>query len=74
MGRDGKREPKKIGYSGDLGLKCPACGCCDIRTRSTRRQKGWIYRFRACRNCGRSIHSKEMIDVERTGCDGGEGL
>jgi len=63
MGR--RRKPKKIGY--DAGLSCPQCGCTDYRVRITRREEESIYRYRTCRNCGRTVHTQETVDKERTG-------
>lgn len=64
------REPKRFGYDEDkLGLSCPACGCRDFRTRKTERKQDHIYRYKNCRHCGRSVHTNEIIDKERTGVD-----
>ena len=61
-----KREPKKIGYDQDKqGLVCRGCGCKDFITKKTERKTGWIYRYKACRNCDLRFHTKEEIIVEK---------
>lgn len=61
------REPRRIGYDGQQGLVCPKCGCKDHKTRKTERKEERIYRYKQCRNCGRSLHTTEVVDKERTG-------
>jgi len=52
------------------GIKCPRCGCADLRDPPDRPWRvvktlampGWIRRYRICRNCGKVIRTKEKID------------
>jgi hypothetical protein len=37
---------------GKAGIRCPECGCCDMRVETTRRGDGLIVRYRVCRHCG----------------------
>lgn len=43
-----------------VGISCPRCGCCDLRTRRTMRvREGMIRRYRECRHCGRTMTTHE---------------
>jgi len=54
------------------GLRCPKCGCADFRdelgmpagfvTTHTVPLPGAIRRYKYCRNCGKRIRTKEMIE------------
>lgn len=41
------------------GIRCPRCGCCDLRTTHTIRQPGSVKRYRRCRHCGRRVTTYE---------------
>jgi hypothetical protein len=41
------------------GIRCPACGCCDLRTTHTLRRPGWVKRRKVCRHCGRVVVTRE---------------
>jgi transcriptional regulator NrdR family protein len=43
-----------------VGIRCPRCGCQDLRTTHTRRvREGMIRRYKECRHCGRRITTHE---------------
>jgi len=52
------------------GIRCPRCGCADLRgydgrpwrTVKTLPIPGAIRRYRICRNCGRRVRTREIID------------
>lgn len=52
------------------GLQCPVCGCKDIldqdgrpwTTSRTIKLHRMIRRYRICRNCGKRIRTREVID------------
>lgn len=38
------------------GIRCPRCGCGDLRTTNTQRLPGGrVRRYKACRHCGRRL-------------------
>jgi len=41
------------------GVRCPACGCADLRVWSTRRRTDRVIRVRICRNCKRRVPTVE---------------
>jgi transcriptional regulator NrdR family protein len=44
-----------------VGIACPRCGCCDLRTTKTMRvREGMIRRYRECRHCGRTMTTHEV--------------
>jgi hypothetical protein len=44
-----------------VGISCPRCGCCDLRTyRTMRVREGMIRRYRECRHCGRTMTTHEV--------------
>lgn len=44
------------------GLKCPDCGCRDLITPNVIRIPGAIRRYRVCRNCGKHVRTREVIE------------
>lgn len=40
---------------GEKGIRCPNCGCADLRVKITRRGNGAIRRTRVCAHCGREV-------------------
>lgn len=60
------REVRKIGYD-NYGLKCPNCGCTHFKTKISRPEEHYVYRYKACRNCNYRIHTTETIDEDRSG-------
>lgn len=48
------------------GMKCPECGCTDLRAYGTRHLGNRTIRYRRCRNCGHGpIMTHEEIRQER---------
>lgn len=49
------------------GIKCPECGCRDLRIYGTKREGGRVRRYRSCRACGYSpIYTLEtVVDSDR---------
>ena len=45
----------------DAGLKCPACGCRDLRVSYKRSARAAFKRVRICRHCGKRIPTRETI-------------
>ena len=46
----------------DVGIRCPGCGCKDLRVYYTRSLTGGrIRRRRICRNCGRMVSTTEKL-------------
>lgn len=44
-------------------IRCPSCGCRDLRVVETRATaRGKIRRRRECRNCGRRITTAETVE------------
>ena len=43
------------------GLECPNCGCRHFYTVRTVPKKGYVYRRRECRYCGRLVTTSERI-------------
>jgi len=43
------------------GLRCPKCGCCDLRVKYTRHFPETRRRVRICRNCRCKVRTKEVI-------------
>lgn len=43
------------------GIRCPSCGCQDLRVIYTRHRRGRIVRRRECRYCGRRLLTYEHI-------------
>ncbi len=41
------------------GIRCPKCGCADLRVYWTRPGEGTIRRVRKCRNCGQRVPTFE---------------
>lgn len=47
------------------GLRCPKCGCRDLRvTKTVRLAAGRIRRYRRCRHCARPLTTLEMPVAE----------
>ncbi len=45
-----------------VGLRCPDCGCRDLRVVYTRqRSHGRVVRCRQCRHCGRRLVTTEKV-------------
>lgn len=43
-----------------FGLRCPRCGCCDLRAnRTVRLPGGRVKRYRYCRHCHRGVTTIE---------------
>ena len=42
-----------------VGIKCPRCGCADLRVGRTQRMIGRLKRYRYCRHCGTSVPTFE---------------
>ena len=42
-----------------IGIKCPRCGCADLRVGRTQRMIGKLKRYRYCRHCGASVPTFE---------------
>jgi len=47
------------------GLKCPVCGCSDLRTPNVINIPGAIRRYKICRYCGKRVRTKEVIEVRK---------
>lgn len=43
------------------GLRCPKCGCCDLRVRYSELKPQKRQRVRYCRACGRRVVTHEKI-------------
>jgi hypothetical protein len=43
------------------GLRCPRCGCNNLRVYYTRPQASHIRRIRRCYNCGQRLVTREMV-------------
>lgn len=42
------------------GIRCPRCGCAELRTTNTQRLPGGrVRRYKACRRCGRRLTTYE---------------
>jgi len=48
----------------DRGIRCPACGCRDLKVVNTIRQLGRIVRYRVCRYCGKRIRTIEAENIK----------
>jgi len=54
------------------GLRCPNCNCADLRdvngrpwdVTKTEKHPGYIRRRRICRNCGKSVYTRERIEKQ----------
>jgi transcriptional regulator NrdR family protein len=46
------------------GLICPYCGHHSFETVKTIPLLGWIRRYRICKNCGRKVRTREIIEKD----------
>lgn len=47
------------------GLRCPRCGCPDLRVTHTRPAAGRVRRYRRCRHCGRVVSTLETLGPKK---------
>lgn len=60
-----RRVFKLPGQNGEVGLKCPRCGCTDLRAKNTYDEKvPGILRRRQCRHCKKIVFTNEVIIEE----------
>ena len=72
MAKDGEKN-NQTDSAGQVGLKCPVCGCKDFRDEDGRPFKtvrtvnvpNAIRRYKICRYCGKKIRTKEIIEIEK---------